>query len=130
MLDAPDLELLLDHGAQRGAVSRAELEQAGEQHPGFALELRVTVGELEPVGPARRHGRAVERGDGALDRHLADVLAVAAGVAIERAADRPRDPGRELEAGELVVAALVDQLEEVGAAADVRGAAVELDALD
>ena len=66
----------------------------------------------------------------ALDGERADVLAVAAGVAVERAADRAGNAGRELEARQLAVAALVDQLEEVGAAADVGGGAVELDRLD
>ena len=67
---------------------------------------------------------------GAFDGEGADVLAIAAGVAVERAAHRARDPGRELQARQLLVPTPADELEKIGPAADVGRCAIELDGLD
>src|SRR5262249_867463 len=91
---------------------------------------RVAVGELIPGGRPSLDHRAVERGVRALDRERADVLPVATGVAVERAADRAGDPRGELETRERTVATLVDELQEVDAGADVRRRVVELHLLD
>src|SRR5207247_10981225 len=119
-------------GRRLDGVARAlvELEQAREQHPRVALEPRVAIGELEPGGRPGQDLRPVERGDRALDGERADVLPVAARVPVEGTPDAARDPGRELEPGQVAVAAGVDQLQEVRAAADLGRRAVELDLLD
>ena len=127
MLHATNLELLLDYLLDLGGVAAPELEQATEQHKRVALEPRVPVGELEPRRRPSLDALAVERGDGAFDRDLADVLPVAAGIPVERAAYRPGNAGCELESSETPITALIDEVEEVGAAADVGGGAVEFD---
>src|SRR5258705_13266654 len=118
MLLAPDLEFLVDHRLDRRPLPAPELEQTRQQHARIALEPRIAVGELVPRGrPGLDHG-AVERHVMALDGEGADVLAVAAGVAVERAANRARDTGGELQPRERAIAALVDELEKVDAASD------------
>src|SRR4030067_789242 len=121
VLDPADLELLVDHALDLLAVAAAELEQARKQHAGIALEARVPVGEFEPGRRAGLDDGAVGRDEGALDRDAADVLSVAARVAVERAAHRARDAGRELEAGQLAGSALVDEVEKGRAAPDGGG---------
>src|SRR5205085_6827505 len=99
MLDAPDLELLLDDALDLGTIAAPELEQAGQQRARLALEPRVAVGELVPGGGLSLDRGAVQGDVGALDRDRADVLPVAAGIAVDRPAHRPGDPGGELEPG-------------------------------
>ena len=129
MLDPPDLELLVDDLLALRRISRPELEQAREQHVRIALEPRIAIAELEPRRGLRLDAGAIHRCDRAFDRELADVLTVAARVAVHRATHRARYPGGELEPGDAVIAAAEDQIGEVGAALDVHGAAVELDGL-
>src|SRR5262249_45930037 len=108
MLHPADLELLLDHLLDLGAVAGLELQHAAHEHMRVALEPRVAVAELEPSRGVRLDADAVHRGDATLDRVVPDVVAVAAGVAVERSAHGPRNPGRELEPGEPFVAAADD----------------------
>jgi hypothetical protein len=130
MLHAPDLELLLDLGADRGSLPVVEPQHAGEERARLALEPRVPVGELEPRGGERLDVRALERAHRAFERARADVLPVAARVPVDRAADRAGDPGGVGEAGEPAVAAELDEREIVGAAAHVRRGALELHVVD
>src|SRR6516165_6417706 len=117
VLHPPDLELLLDLGPDGARVAVLEPQHARQERARLALEPRVAVGELEPRRRQRLHLSALGRADCALERARADVLAVAAGVAVDRPADGARDAGSVREPGEPAVAAELDEREVVGAAA-------------
>ena len=129
VLDPADLELRLDLAGDRVRLAALQPQHARQQHARFALETRVAVTELEPRRRQRLDRGAVERRHFALEHARADVLAVAAGVAEQRAAHRAGNAGGVRQPGQAAVAALEDERGEVRAALDVRHGAVELDPL-